>query len=642
MMMVPRSANPSPSPRPQPPHSPDELKFAKRSLEKLVQDSRFFPAHDRNDRVRAIAEDNLDYGSIIGRGGFCEVRCVMLKTRSSWGDSCCEPIDASPPPDKYAMKYLSPSKTTSSKMFQRGVADLAMEACFLSLLSHDNIIGLHYVSEGSLEENYDCVTSQILSQGGHDIYLDANGKLQLRRRSPPPSSGSHLFGYFLLLDPLHETLAERIERTYLPQFLLHDPLIGSASNAVSALSPFQLWDRIRHKNNPQSSAGNYDLAAQFHLAERLGNVTCIASALTYLHDNCRIVYRDLKPENIGFHRKFHPQCTCGHRGTNGNREGCSCYVEVTKLFDFGLAKELKPMYRKSHPAHPDMDTYKLTGCTGSRRYMAPEVCFSYPYNDRADVYSFGILLYQVASLVTPFDGYSMGRHERYVLREGHRPDVKINMRSSSFIGKKSPAAGTRQNPTALSLDEGVEEIERKNRLVASRTTRYWPKDLPRLMEECWDCDMSRRPSMKVVTSRLERFIYYLMPKGTGSGSGGIGASHWAKFSLHNAKVEAGHSLPFASHETSSLYFVPRGDGFPPVSHDHLCGPPPQDRQQQHASSCSPSAPSCSFSGMRNRKNDCDMDISHRRNVLTTESIPGVTGAGGTMLCIDRSQKQNKK
>ena len=46
------------------------------------------------------------------------------------------------------MKYLSPSKTTSTKVFQRGIADLAMEACFLSLLQHNNIINLHYVSGG--------------------------------------------------------------------------------------------------------------------------------------------------------------------------------------------------------------------------------------------------------------------------------------------------------------------------------------------------------------------------------------------------------------------------------------------------------------------------------------------------------------
>jgi hypothetical protein len=141
--------------------------------------------------------------------------------------------------------------------------------------------------------------------------------------------------------------------------------------------------------------------------------------------------------------------------------------------------------------------------------MAPEVCFSDPYNEKADVYSFGILLYQVASLVTPFDGFSMDKHERYVLREGHRPDVK-NSRNS-FTGKKS-STPMQQCQTTLSLDEGVEEIEKKNRLLASRTTRHWPTDLPLLMEECWDCNMRCRPAMKVVTSRLQRLTDALIPE----------------------------------------------------------------------------------------------------------------------------------
>lgn len=51
-----------------------------------------------------------------------------------------------------------------------------------------------------------------------------------------------------------------------------------------------------------------------------------------------------KPENIGFDVKG-----------------------VVKVFDFGLAKELHPEDKLAN------DTYKMTGNTGSIRYMAPEV-----------------------------------------------------------------------------------------------------------------------------------------------------------------------------------------------------------------------------------------------------------------------------
>merc|ERR1719410_2659146 len=100
------------------------------------------------------------------------------------------------------MKYISPSKTATelnkrgqpmqNKKFERGVADLAIEARFLALLSHQHIIKLHYVSGGRFEEQYNCD-----EEGGHEY----------RNR----------FGMFLLLDPLHETLQRRIQGTYIPE-----------------------------------------------------------------------------------------------------------------------------------------------------------------------------------------------------------------------------------------------------------------------------------------------------------------------------------------------------------------------------------------------------------------------------------------
>lgn len=50
-----------------------------------------------------------------------------------------------------------------------------------------------------------------------------------------------------------------------------------------------------------------------------------------------------------------------------------------KLFDFGLAKELDPMQKT------DNGLYTMSGGTGSRRFMAPEVALSEPYNLSADV-----------------------------------------------------------------------------------------------------------------------------------------------------------------------------------------------------------------------------------------------------------------
>jgi serine/threonine protein kinase len=53
-----------------------------------------------------------------------------------------------------------------------------------------------------------------------------------------------------------------------------------------------------------------------------------------------------------------------------------------KLFDFGLARILENVSVSD-------EVYEMSGETGSLRYMAPEVADCQPYNQKADVYSFG-------------------------------------------------------------------------------------------------------------------------------------------------------------------------------------------------------------------------------------------------------------
>lgn len=63
----------------------------------------------------------------------------------------------------------------------------------------------------------------------------------------------------------------------------------------------------------------------------------------------------------------------------------------------------------------------MTGLTGSRRYMAPEVVLCQDYGLSADVYSFGILFWEVAALAQPFKTYSSDRHFQQVVVKGKRP-----------------------------------------------------------------------------------------------------------------------------------------------------------------------------------------------------------------------------
>lgn len=146
------------------------------------------------------------------------------------------------------------------------------------------------------------------------------------------------------------------------------------------------------------------------------------------------MYRDLKPDNIGF-------------DVHGS----------LKLFDFGLAKELKASKRY-------MDgTYLLTANTGSRRYMAPEVACHERYNLSVDVFSFGILLWELCTLQKPFDGFTENQHMNLVVKRGYRPSME---------------------ELRFGWGEGVKE----------------------LMRECWDVAAYKRPSFQKVVERLEDMI----------------------------------------------------------------------------------------------------------------------------------------
>lgn len=64
---------------------------------------------------------------------------------------------------------------------------------------------------------------------------------------------------------------------------------------------------------------------------------------------------------------------------------------------------------------------KLLGCTGSLRYMAPECALSQPYNEKVDMYSLGIILYEVITACLPFNDYTKDEFYDHVIRGGERP-----------------------------------------------------------------------------------------------------------------------------------------------------------------------------------------------------------------------------
>lgn len=165
----------------------------------------------------------------------------------------------------------------------------------------------------------------------------------------------------------------------------------------------------------------------------------ISDAMEYLHIKCipnvSIIHRDLKPSNIGF--------------LNG----------TIKIIDFGLSIAIKQRTLS-------IDAYNMTGGTGTMRYMAPEVALNQYYSEKVDVYSFSIILWQIASNKIPFE---YATHESFltdVIHGGMRPPI---------------------DP-------------------------IWPEEFQNLLTQCWDANQLIRPSFTEIKSILELLVISVMSK----------------------------------------------------------------------------------------------------------------------------------
>jgi serine/threonine protein kinase/tetratricopeptide (TPR) repeat protein len=122
------------------------------------------------------------------------------------------------------------------------------------------------------------------------------------------------------------------------------------------------------------------------LAESLDIAVQVAAALAAAHA-ARVIHRDIKPENLIVR-------------TDG-------YV---KILDFGLAKLARPA--RAHAAD-SVDFDSLGGAfvdtspgvvMGTAAYMSPEQARGYEVDERADVWSLGVVLYEMAAGRQPFTG----------------------------------------------------------------------------------------------------------------------------------------------------------------------------------------------------------------------------------------------
>lgn len=151
----------------------------------------------------------------------------------------------------------------------------------------------------------------------------------------------------------------------------------------------------------------------------------VARGIEYLHDR-KIIHRDLKSLNILLDADYR-----------------------AKISDFGMVRT-----KTQGP---------MTGLIGTAHWMAPEVLMSTPnYNEKVDVYSYGILLWELLTGDMPYKNMSPGNITIGVIQGTLRPTIPSDT----------------------------------------------PPKLADLIQKCWNQDPSKRPSIKRVVSYLKNARYH--------------------------------------------------------------------------------------------------------------------------------------
>ena len=113
--------------------------------------------------------------------------------------------------------------------------------------------------------------------------------------------------------------------------------------------------------------------------------TQICLALKHIHDR-KILHRDIKSQNIFL-----------------TKSG------MTKLGDFGIAKCLNETKAKAQTV------------IGTPYYLSPEIIQNKPYSFGSDVWSLGILLYEMCALKVPFDAHSLPQLYLKIIKGQYNP-----------------------------------------------------------------------------------------------------------------------------------------------------------------------------------------------------------------------------
>ena len=191
---------------------------------------------------------------------------------------------------------------------------------------------------------------------------------------------------------------------------------------------------------------DYLRAKKLKLGEILDIAIQVLAALDAAHE-AHIVHRDIKPENVMIRRRD----------------------RVVKVLDFGLAKvterRASDVHDRSLSSKPRLNSKLLPArLMGTINYMSPEQAQAHAVDERTDIWSTGVMIYEMVAGLMPFKGATMSHTIVQILEKDPAP-------LTQFTQRKAPAELQRIVSKALAKSPDERYQTAKDMLIDLRSLK---------------------------------------------------------------------------------------------------------------------------------------------------------------------------
>ncbi|MBZ5707538.1 MAG: serine/threonine protein kinase, partial [Acidobacteriia bacterium] len=211
--------------------------------------------------------------------------------------------------------------------------------------------------------------------------------------------------------------------------------------------PFIVMEKLEGESLKQRIRGT-----PIQVDELLEIAVQVADALIASHAK-GIIHRDVKPANIFI-------------TTTGQ----------TKVLDFGLAKLLRDQQLATSEETPVEDSLTAVGVIpGTAVYMSPEQARSDELDPRSDLFSFGVVLYEMATGKKPFVGSNVITTLEAVLHQKPASPLKLNPNLppelEGIIGRAMEKDRGNRYQNAVAIKTDLQALKKETESGLTKTKR---------------------------------------------------------------------------------------------------------------------------------------------------------------------------